>query len=76
MAHIYESDATAVIKAAFMATIEQALYMEIEHESGPASPCPDYIAHLRESLCALDACKTLEDVAAVAWVQGRAATSL
>lgn len=72
----YETSPLTVLQAAMLQLCQDAIYMETEHESGPANPCPDYVRHLQESLEAIQAANSLEDLAIVPWLQGKAALAL
>jgi hypothetical protein len=76
MPHTYESDPFRILRAALSDMAESALYMETEHEHGPANPCPDYIAHLREAIHAIGDAQSFEDLARVPWVESRAIIAL
>lgn len=72
----YETDTFTVLRAALLELCEDAIYLETESELGPEKPCPDYIAHLRESSRAINDAKTLADLAAIPWIAGKAALAL
>ena len=72
----YETDPFKVLQAALSQLCEDAIYLETESELGPEKPCPDYIAHLRESSRAIGNAKTLSDLAPIPWISGKAALCL
>ena len=72
----YPTDPFTVLRAALLQLAEDALYMETEHENGPARPCPDYTAELHATIAALLAAESLPELAAVQWVSGKAALNL
>jgi hypothetical protein len=72
----YETSPFTVLQAAMLQLCADALYMETEHESGPVNPCPDYVAYLQDSVEAIQSAASLEDLASVTWVQGKAALAL
>ena len=76
MAHTYESNPFLVIRAALSNLAELALYMETESEYGPENSCPDYVAHLRDTIRAICVAQTFEDLARIEWISGRAALGL
>jgi len=76
MACQYETDTFNVIRGALINAAETALYMEREHEAGPANPCPDYCAYLVSTIREIGAAESFESLAAVHWVASRAADNM
>ena len=71
MAHTYESDPFRVLRAALSNLCETAIYAETD--GNHFEPCPDYLAELRAASRAINAARSIEDLAAIGWVARQAA---
>jgi len=60
-----------VMRAALLRCAENALYAETD--LGEHKPCPDYVQHMRETILAIMAAQSIDQLAAVPWVAGQAA---
>jgi hypothetical protein len=72
MAYQYETYPFSVIRGALLNMAEQAYYMETEHESGPANPCPDYCRYLLETIDLIMSAESFADLAAIHWIAAKA----
>ena len=57
------------IRLAMLQLCEDAIYSETES----AKPCPDYLAELRAASLAIGDCTSFEGLAAVGWIDRKAA---
>ena len=69
----YNTDPFRVLRAALSELCENAIYAETEGDGAPLTPCPDYVAMLRETSRAICAAQSIADLARIEWVAGKAA---
>jgi hypothetical protein len=76
MACEYETDPLRVIRAALSQLAENALYLETESDCAPENPCPDYCAMLADTIRAIGAAQSFDELARLDWITGMAALGL
>jgi hypothetical protein len=76
MATDYATDPFIIIRATLSELAKSALYLETESDCAPAKPCPDYCAHLRATIRAIEEARTFAELGRVEWIAGQAALAI
>ena len=69
-------DTFKLIQASFSQLCEDAIYLETESEYGPENPDPHYVEHLRNTSRLIGAAQSIEDLAKIDWIAGKAFLAL